>query len=123
MMSRYPPLQPETLEQQQEKKQHPISRKPSPSHVDRSTLMGSCCRNLEGQRLRESESSCCGCCSRGGESVALCHEDRRATVKWKQMLRRKQLTTGDFLKESRKQEFQGNKNLNLHFSTLYIHNM
>ena len=24
---------------------------------------------------------------------------------------------------SRKQEFQGNKNLNLHFSTLYIHNM
>ena len=46
MMSRYPPLQPETLEQQQEKKQHPISRKPSPSHVDRSTLMGS----LEGQR-------------------------------------------------------------------------
>ena len=34
MMSQYPPLQPETLEQQQEKKQHPISRKPSPSHVD-----------------------------------------------------------------------------------------
>ena len=24
---------------------------------------------------------------------------------------------------NRKQEFQGNKNLNLHFSTLYIHNM
>ena len=100
MMSRYPPLQPETLEQQQEKKQHPISRKPSPSHVDRSTLMGSCCRNLEGQRLRESESSGCGCCSNGGESVAVSRRQKILQVKWKQMLRRNQLTTGDFLKES-----------------------
>ena len=77
MMSRYPPLQPEPLEQQQEKKQHPISRKSSPSHVDRSTLMGSCCSFAGTWRDRESESSGCDCCSRGGELVALCHEDRR----------------------------------------------
>ena len=42
MMSRYPPLQPETLEQQQEKKQHPISRKPSPSQI-----------NFDGKLLQE----------------------------------------------------------------------
>ena len=49
MMSRYPPLQPETLEQQQEKKQHPISRKPSPSHVDRICLQ----INFDGKLLQE----------------------------------------------------------------------
>ena len=42
MMSPYPPLQPETLEQQQEKKQHPISRKHSPSQI-----------NFDGKLLQE----------------------------------------------------------------------
>ena len=48
MMSRYPPLQLETLEQQQEKKQHPISRKPSPSHVDSINFDGKLLQELGG---------------------------------------------------------------------------